>query len=665
MKIIVDTSTIQDKMSGTGYYTLGMLQELAKMDSIEAIHTLGGSFDFPDFLNSEKIIRLYPGEIKWHRLLNVRLLANQPNLKADAAIFPNYFMPYGFSIPSIVTIHDLSFISHPHLYSRKMKSYYQHRIHHTFKNADRILTVSNDSRAHILNISSRQTNDIISIPPGPSLPFTGYNVYKEFPHKYFLMNGNIELRKNVIPTIRAFLESDLDDFHLVIVGKKFCRQDYWREFKQLLKNSLRVHYLGYLENEELRKWYLNASGIVCCSIIEGFGIPALNAQALNKPSLISNVPALKEAAGDKAIVVNPHNQLSISKGFELMAEFGLPKVEQAIDQYSVSGKQFWMQFSQKLENVLHETALNSKDSVSISTYSPDSFDLKKSVLKTLSYSAVFGAPLKLQECYLELHERSCTYEQYRRTVWELRTFYPDLIQKEEQLIGLKPFIKSFDTYKKAISANSKMLNKHRELLDSLKKLPWISGIYFSGGTVHSTSLSKEDIDLFIVSKANRVWLLYTLLKYISRITKSEEVLCFNYLIDEKNLHIKEQQDLYTAHQIFHLKPAFDDIPQPDLKAANPWIYDFFPNAKPDSSPEEDLNKNKGFRNYFMEFINITLMSLWGLLWSRKGVKNRTEATRWDAHQIKLHTRDHRSYVFKEFDQITNDVLHSIDEKVKN
>lgn len=123
MNIILDTSTLQEQMSGTGYYTLGMLQELLNMKSVDTVQTLGGSKKLLTKLDNGKITAHFTGENHWHRLINLKMLANRPNIKGDLALFPNYFVPFGFSTPSIATIHDLSFLSHPHFYRWKMKTF--------------------------------------------------------------------------------------------------------------------------------------------------------------------------------------------------------------------------------------------------------------------------------------------------------------------------------------------------------------------------------------------------------------------------------------------------------------------------------------------------------------------------------------------------------------
>lgn len=657
MNIILDTSTLQQKMSGTGYYTLGMLRELLKMDSVDVVQTLGGDPDILQEMDHEKMTCHFTGEYQWHRLLNWKLAGNRSNIRGDLAIFPNYFMPPVFSIPSLVTIHDLSFLSHPHFYNRKMRTYYRYRIKHTFSCADRILTVSRASRKNILEYSNLKPADVLSIPPGPSLPEITTTPLANAPSGYFLWNGNIEPRKNVLATLRAFLEADQDTVHLVIAGKRFCSNRYWKTFQRLVQQSNRIHYLGYVDNAELKQWYAGAKGIIYCSHIEGLGIPVLNGRSMNKPCLISGDRALQEAAGMQAVVVNPKDQQDISIGFRQLATLAPANHQTAEKIYSVEYTSGWNHFSDRLEELIHQTSFNRNRSFSVSFDRSAFSGLETSILKTLAYSAVFEAPIQIKECYLELQNYSCSYEDFLAAIQKLRGHYPELITRESSFMALRPYVNSIGPYRRSFSANRRLIRNHRRQINQIARLPWISGIYFSGGTVHASHISKADIDLFIITASNRTWLAYSLLKLFALCTGTRNLFCFNYLIDRENLQVRTQQDLYTAHQILHLKPAVFNRILPDLKANNPWIYDFFPNSRVDHNEQQDHEKQGKKR--VMELINLLLMAAWSWLWGKKGVKNRTGGIRWDAHQIKLHTHDHRPRVYEQFEKIQKETARRL------
>lgn len=68
-----------------------------------------------------------------------------------------------------------------------------------------------------------------------------------------------------------------------------------------------VHELGRLTDEELVAAYRRCDMVVFASLYEGFGLPILEAQAMGRPVITSNFGAMREAAGDGALLVDPYS----------------------------------------------------------------------------------------------------------------------------------------------------------------------------------------------------------------------------------------------------------------------------------------------------------------------------------------------------------------------
>jgi len=65
--------------------------------------------------------------------------------------------------------------------------------------------------------------------------------------------------------------------------------------------------LGRLTDEELVAAYQRCDMVVFASLYEGFGLPILEAQAIGRPVITSNFGAMREAAGDGALFVDPYS----------------------------------------------------------------------------------------------------------------------------------------------------------------------------------------------------------------------------------------------------------------------------------------------------------------------------------------------------------------------
>jgi glycosyltransferase involved in cell wall biosynthesis len=69
----------------------------------------------------------------------------------------------------------------------------------------------------------------------------------------------------------------------------------------------RVHELGRLTDGELVEAYRRCDMVVFASLYEGFGLPILEAQAMGRPVITSNFGAMREAAGEGALLVDPYS----------------------------------------------------------------------------------------------------------------------------------------------------------------------------------------------------------------------------------------------------------------------------------------------------------------------------------------------------------------------
>lgn len=69
-----------------------------------------------------------------------------------------------------------------------------------------------------------------------------------------------------------------------------------------------------LDDEQVRQEYYEADIVSFCSIYEGFGLPLIEAQAMRKPLITSNLSPMKETSGGAAFLADPHDFLNIREG---------------------------------------------------------------------------------------------------------------------------------------------------------------------------------------------------------------------------------------------------------------------------------------------------------------------------------------------------------------
>jgi predicted nucleotidyltransferase len=115
----------------------------------------------------------------------------------------------------------------------------------------------------------------------------------------------------------------------------------------------------------------------------------------------------------------------------------------------------------------------------------------------------------------------------------------------------------------------------------LSGFPYVKGIAVSGSLSKDFASEQSDIDLFIVTEANRLWIARTcmhLYKKITFLTGRQKRYCMNYYVDEAGLEIAEK-NIFTAIEIVTLKPMQGRTVLDGFMADNEWIKKYFP-AKP-------------------------------------------------------------------------------------
>src|SRR5258708_2858873 len=184
------------------------------------------------------------------------------------------------------------------------------------------------------------------------------------------------------------------------------------------------------------------------------------------------------------------------------------------------------------------------------------------IKNTLQYRAIFKYPLSFQQLQTYLIcRKGFEYEFFKKTVSRLhKKNYIKAKDEKFTLPSLKPF--SWDLRgkysKEHIERNSKVFKK----LGSIK---WIKMLAVTGSVAAFNADKDDDIDIFIVTERNRLWLtrffVVLMLKamgvYRSE-TNPNKKICPNILIDETQLEWnKDKQNIYVAHEIAMMYPIIN------------------------------------------------------------------------------------------------------------
>ena len=203
-------------------------------------------------------------------------------------------------------------------------------------------------------------------------------------------------------------------------------------------------------------------------------------------------------------------------------------------------------------------------------------EAKKNILATLAYFDLFNYPLTMEEIFLFLPAK---YDE-AEFGYCLRSLVIDrVIHKFEKFYTLK---NDYFLIDRRIAGNARakgLIATARKVSDLLIRFPYVRGVAISGSLSKNFADENSDIDFFIITAKNRLWIARTLMHCFKKFTflaNKQHYFCMNYYIDEQELQIREK-NIYTAIEIATLIPLHGDIAFEQFYIANAWMRDYLPN----------------------------------------------------------------------------------------
>jgi predicted nucleotidyltransferase len=249
--------------------------------------------------------------------------------------------------------------------------------------------------------------------------------------------------------------------------------------------------------------------------------------------------------------------------------------------------------------------------------------IKNDILSTLAYFDIFTYPLKEREIWFFLpnHYNHAEFETGLQALVD-----GSLIFKLGEFYSLQ---NNYTIAQRRYKGN----DKAQQLLVTAKKVAaFLAGFPFVKGVAVSGSLSKNfadetsDIDLFIITSRNRLWIARTFLHGFKKLTflvNKQHLFCMNYFIEEDHLEIAEK-NIFTATEIATLLPLEGNEAFENFYAANLWTKSFLPNKYLRVSTANKIKQpwikwftEKMLSNFMGSALDNMLMNITAKRWQRK------------------------------------------------
>lgn len=337
MRIIIDLTALLPEPTGVDNFLRQLVLALGRMDRQNEYRICVNYEDrdlfhnqLPDNWSVQPLcLRPRPARLLFQQALLPAMAAAQ---QADVVHSPSFIMPYlRAGARHVVTVHDMTSFSLPHCHIALRRSVlYRWMVLMSLQRADVVTVPSQATRQAILEILPDLPPERIHVTvPGigeefrPCAPTAVQETLErlKIPQPYILYVGTIEPRKNLPLLLTGYaqlLAAGAVKEHLVLAGRLGWGYDEVLKAAQSPALRQKVHFTGYLSQNDLPFVYAGARLFVFPSLQEGFGFPPLEAMACGVPVVSTLSSSLVENLDGAAELVPPDDAAKLAAAMRRM-----------------------------------------------------------------------------------------------------------------------------------------------------------------------------------------------------------------------------------------------------------------------------------------------------------------------------------------------------------
>lgn len=342
MRVLVDVSAVPPDPVGAGRYTVELVRALAptEVDLVLLARRDDGA-RWVELAAGAEVHAVAPvrrpARLAWEQT-HAPGLADE--LELDVWHGPHYTRPLRAAVPSVVTVHDLTFFDHPEWHERTKVAYFRRMIPAAIDGADAIVAVSGHTAEGVREHFAPAAPVVVAphgvdharfrTDPDPDDEDHLDAIGVRSPYVAFV--GLLEPRKDVPRLVDAFarVSPSRPNLRLVLAGGDGWGAKAVREAVAASGVASRIVRPGYIPSATVPALLRHAEIVAYPSLVEGFGLPALEALACGAPLVSTAGSAVEEVVGDAALLVAPGDTDALTSALDWLLDDPHARVDLAL-----------------------------------------------------------------------------------------------------------------------------------------------------------------------------------------------------------------------------------------------------------------------------------------------------------------------------------------------